>query len=588
MADNFTRSPINVTATFDTKSMLKRYKNMLTNVSEMINKDGYIYSVWIYFQIGLNEKNSVKFNTATQNIKQNLIASLNIDKTGAGVANSFTLNIQYDPFNYGQNTKDTIELLEEFIANAMAENFDSDTTACRGKIQYGYNSTSDNTLVSPLYEFFLTSATTDVMVDSGIITYTFTGTSVIASDCDYTTTYPAINKVPVLKVVAETLYKYYGDSNNKPDCIKSSNITPEENDYKYRIDIDTNLMNSSEEVEEEEVKSDTLSPIMYCKNLLDKYPLTKAEKASGLYDNLDEKSVNLQPKWVLSMTDQAGAKAIHITHMAPKSTKSNSVETYTEKNPLSLNYTFTWGVKTSSGTPVKSLVVGWKPEVDLYTYLIRKALVKRHNRLKQLAMEEDDPNGEYNQKYNLVAESIQDTFREMYNAEIQLVGIPADPPLTAEVTIEPYILESVSRTAGVYIITGASDTISTRGTYVSNLKLFRVRSTEARYDDILNKQNTATSTTANTTANNTYTNKTAPTGFVGPVIWDETDSRSGSTTYTREVQPSEIQKLIGNVTIVNSTTASKQKETQSVLSQYKSQTGLINTNMGVSMITVKK
>lgn len=584
MADNFTRSPINVTATFDTKSMLKRYKNMLTNVSEMINKDGYIYSVWIYFQIGLNEKNSVKFNTATQNIKQNLIASLNIDKTGAGVANSFTLNIQYDPFNYGQNTKDTIELLEEFIANAMAENFDSDTTACRGKIQYGYNSTSDNTLVSPLYEFFLTSATTDVMVDSGIITYTFTGTSVIASDCDYTTTYPAINKVPVLKVVAETLYKYYGDSNNKPDCIKSSNITPEENDYKYRIDIDTNLMNSSEEVEEEEVKSDTLSPIMYCKNLLDKYPLTKAEKASGLYDNLDEKSVNLQPKWVLSMTDQAGAKAIHITHMAPKSTKSNSVETYTEKNPLSLNYTFTWGVKTSSGTPVKSLVVGWKPEVDLYTYLIRKALVKRHNRLKQLAMEEDDPNGEYNQKYNLVAESIQDTFREMYNAEIQLVGIPADPPLTAEVTIEPYILESVSRTAGVYIITGASDTISTRGTYVSNLKLFRVRSTEARYDDILNKQNTATSTTAN----NTYTNKTAPTGFVGPVIWDETDSRSGSTTYTREVQPSEIQKLIGNVTIVNSTTASKQKETQSVLSQYKSQTGLINTNMGVSMITVKK
>lgn len=588
MADNFTRSPINVTATFDTKSMLKRYKNMLTNVSEMINKDGYIYSVWIYFQIGLNEKNSVKFNTATQNIKQNLIASLNIDKTGAGVANSFTLNIQYDPFNYGQNTKDTIELLEEFIANAMAENFDSDTTACRGKIQYGYNSTSDNTLVSPLYEFFLTSATTDVMVDSGIITYTFTGTSVIASDCDYTTTYPAINKVPVLKVVAETLYKYYGDSNNKPDCIKSSNITPEENDYKYRIDIDTNLMNSSEEVEEEEVKSDTLSPIMYCKNLLDKYPLTKAEKASGLYDNLDEKSVNLQPKWVLSMTDQAGAKAIHITHMAPKSTKSNSVETYTEKNPLSLNYTFTWGVKTSSGTPVKSLVVGWKPEVDLYTYLIRKALVKRHNRLKQLAMEEDDPNGEYNQKYNLVAESIQDTFREMYNAEIQLVGIPADPPLTAEVTIEPYILESVSRTAGVYIITGASDTISTRGTYVSNLKLFRVRSTEARYDDILNKQNTATSTTANTTANNTYTNKTAPTGFVGPVIWDETDSRSGSTTYTRVVQPSEIQKMIGNVTIVNSTTASKQKETQSVLSQYKSQTGLINTNMGVSMITVKK
>ena len=480
---SYTRNPIPIDTTIDNKALLKRYKNMLNNVSEMINKDGYIYSVWIYFQIGLNEKNSIIFNTASQNKRENLIASLNIDKNGSGVANSFTLTIQYDPFNYGQDTKDKIDKLETFIANAMAEDFNDDTKACRGKIQYGYNSTSDSNLVSPLYEFFLTSASTDVKVDSGIVTYTFTGTSVLSADCDYTTSYPAVENKPVLEVVAEILYKYYGDSAHKPDCIKNSTIVPEDNDYKYIIDIDANLMKNSELITEAEVKSDTMSPISYCLSLLQNYSLTQTEKASGLYDNLDEKSVNTKPRWSLSITDHSNGKAIHITHVAPKSSKSDSVETYVEKNPLQLNYTFTWGIQTKSGTPVKSLVVGWKPEVDLYTYLIRKALVKRHSKLKELASQETDPNGEYTQKYKLVAESVKDTFREMYNAEIQLIGIPADPPITAEVNIQAYILESESRTSGVYSITNATDTISTNGTYISTLKLFRQRSIDASYDE---------------------------------------------------------------------------------------------------------
>ena len=539
MASYTSRNRVDIASTVDSKALLKRYENMLSNVTNMINKDGYIYSVWIYFQIGLNDKNAITFNTASTNPKQNLIASLNIDKTGAGVANSFTLVIQYDPFNYGQDTTDDIEKLEEFIATAMSEDFDSANTSCRGKLQYGYNSTSDSNLVSPLYEFFLTSASTNVKFDSGIVTYTFTGTSTIAADCDYTTSYPAVKQKKVLQVVGETLYKYYGDSTKKPSFITDETIVPEDNDYKYIIDINPNLIEKSVEIDYDEVKSDTMSPIVYCKTLLDANPLTQEEKDSGLYDDLDEKSINLQPRWVISITDQSGASAIHIAHAVPKSSKVGKTETYTEKSDLKINYKFTWGVRSSSGSVVKSIVLGWNPEVDLYTYLIRKSLFKRQARLKELADQETETNGPYKQKYDEVVKSIKDDLREMYNAELQLIGIPADPPLTAEIEIHPKILENESRTAGIYMITGATDSISTQGTYTSILKLFRLRSTDAN----LVEQNNTKEDTGNATV---YTTSTAPAGFVGPVLPDKNSKQASSNSYVRTKQPSEIEKVLAN------------------------------------------
>ena len=51
MASYTSRNRVDITSTVDSKALLKRYENMLSNVTNMINKDGYIYSVWIYFQI---------------------------------------------------------------------------------------------------------------------------------------------------------------------------------------------------------------------------------------------------------------------------------------------------------------------------------------------------------------------------------------------------------------------------------------------------------------------------------------------------------------------------------------------------------
>lgn len=480
------RSP-NTSTTYSLSDMnntvlAKKYENMLNSVTKMIESDGFTYSVWIYFQIGTKDS-ALTFNSASTDKKQNLIASLDVEKSGSGIANQFTLVIQYDPFNYGQETTDQIDKLETFIANAMAEDFDSSSTACRGKIQYGYNSTSDSNLVSPLYEFYLTSASTDVRFDSGIVTYTFTGVSTIASDCDYTATFPAFENKKLLQVVGETLYTYYGDPENKPSFIANdSGIEVVDNDFKYMIDIPQTLLDDSPTISYQEVTSDTMSPIVYCKQLLDLEHRTQSEIDSGLYDNLDEKSVNLQPRWVLSVTDVADAKTIHIAHLKPKSTKNASGEEVTEKsdeNTISINYAFTWGSRDNNGDIIKSIVVGWNPEVDLYTYLIRKSLVKRLTRLKDLSLDasiSEEVRKEYRTKYAKVAFDMEDTFREMYNAEIELVGIPADPPLTAEIQVLPRILETESRTSGIYAITGASDKISTSGVFTSSLKLFRLRS----------------------------------------------------------------------------------------------------------------
>lgn len=62
---------------------------------------------------------------------------------------------------------------------------------------------------------------------------------------------------------------------------------------------------------------------------------------------------------------------------------------------------------------------------------------------------------------------------ELYDAEITLVGIPADAPIEAHIKIIPRILESVSRTAGVYIVKGSEDHITNGGVYTTKLKLFR-------------------------------------------------------------------------------------------------------------------
>lgn len=517
------KNPINVNVETSQEGLKTRYENMLHNVAKMLDDDGPIYTTWIYFQIGTKGK-YITFNSSSQDTKQNLIANLDIEKTCSGIANSFTLTVYYDPFNYGQDTQDKIEILDEFIATAMAEDFNDDTSSCRGKIQYGYNSTSasDDSLVSPIYTFFLTGATSNVKFDSGIAMYTFTGTSVLSAECDYVTSYDEIKDTPLLQAVGKLLYKYYGDPDHPPIKSISEGITPISGETKYRIDINDNDITNSQTINEEK-SSITQSPWLYCKSLLDKYPLTKEEAESEEFKDLSKVSLNKRPKYSMYITDTDDKPTIHIVHFAPSSTVENGKEVSVEQSALSLNYTFSWGTKQDNLSN-KNIVIGWKPEVDLYTYLIRSALHKRYEKLKEL--KDTDP-AKYGKAYDDLAEYYSEDVVEMYNAEIELIGIPADPPMAAEVEIIPRVCENVSRTAGIYAITGASDSISNTGTFTSTLKLFRLRSANADKSSL----------TKNETAQETKSEKVYVDLYNYVYVTPEEKKAMQNKTYTRTIQP---------------------------------------------------
>lgn len=486
------------------KKLKDNFLAMLDNVSDMLTNEGPILSTWIKFQIGIS--NPIVFDSSSTNPKKNLIAQLEFNKTGAGVTNDFTITIQYDPFNYGQEDTDIIEKLDEYVANAMSFDFNTDTNVLRGIIQYGYNAASDNSLVSPEYTFFITDASTTVKFESGLSTYVFKGCSTLASDSDNVTKFPAItgDGEKLLDIVISVLYRYYGDKANKPSVgkILPNYEIPEgqENSLKYKIVVSEDCYKNC--VGNVTVSSKTgMTPWEYCQALLDANPLTTTEKdavdedGNYIYANLAKLSYAQRPRYVMSIDD--AAKAIMITHVVPKYTNENKTKLEASDPDLQTNYIFRWGKSNE-----KNLVVGWKPEVDTKLYLIRRARYLRaqnllgdedkFNELVANSIEENNNEDDVKKSISKQLEGINDDLNEMFDAQLQIIGIPADPPIGLELGVQPTIMQTVSRTSGIYMVNGATDIISSNGMYITTLKMFRLRG----MDDTVKELNTKTRQTA--------------------------------------------------------------------------------------------
>ena len=97
---------------------------------------------------------------------------------------------------------------------------------------------------------------------------------------------------------------------------------------------------------------------------------------------------------------------------------------------------------------------------------------------------------------------------ERYDATLDLVGIPAEPPLMAELKILPVFLQKVSRTAGVYAIKSVIDTINTNGVFKTSLTLQRLRGLEEKTTQISIKTSKAVETDAEFIKNLKATNPT--------------------------------------------------------------------------------
>ena len=485
-----------VTGIMDSIKLKDRFDNMLTKVSNMINTQGPIYSVWIRFQIGKN--NPITFNTASQDIKENLIADLNIQKTGAGVTNSFTLTVRYDPFNYGQNTQDKIEALDELLAEALSWDFSQNDTsdALRGYIQYGYNNMADMDMVSPKYEFYLTSAKSVVEWSSGMLSYTFEGTTLLSTDCDFVVSFNAVENKSLIEVVAETLYKYYGNSSNKPSRIGDVECIGD--DLGYNIDIPDSIFDDSPTVSLN--ASANVSPWTYCTSILQDQ-MAQSDIDSGEYSDTTTIKFSDKPRYILYITDSD--RTIHLSYNSPRNSSNQSNQ--------QLNWLFTWNQQNNN------LIVQWEPNVDLSLYLIQKMKYLRAQR-QGIDTNSGQAYRLRNYLYNLeggqegtgmtadefvakhMNEQASDAY-EYYDAKLTLVGIPADAPLSCEIKVIPRVLESVSRTQGIYIITGSSDQISTKGVYTTTLELFRIKNIDGTVPQPAQSTQSSTSSSSDSYSN---------------------------------------------------------------------------------------
>lgn len=516
----------NISATTTPAKMAAKYTTMLNAVSNMITKEGPIYSTWIRFQIGKN--NPITFDSTSNNKKENMIAGLTFNKKGAGVVNDFELIIRYDPFDYGQNTTDKIELLDELIADAMSYDIHNDIDRLRGYIQYGYNCPTDSTLISPKYQFILTNASSSVDWSTGIAEYTFEGTTDLAADANFTTAIPKFENEYLIDIVTTVLWAFYGKESEEP-VHRAKGVSFHENEYGYKIEVDDDLRLKSPKITVNAVSKQ--SPWLYVQNLLDTY-MSEEDKNVEEYQS-DKITQNQKPRYAMFITDEAGAQAIHITYVSPKEQDKN----------VKIDYQFTWGLKSQN-----NLVLKWNPETDLRLYLLQQSIKKRNDVLLKTNPSEAE---EFMKLMNSSYLENVDVF-EMYDATLTLIGIPADIPLAAEVTVMPRILESVSRTAGIYMIQGGVDRIATSGSFSSELKLLRIRGineppitkTQVK-SKTTNKDTSSVSSSSNANTTQEDVNKVAETpakvttysaDFIGPIPIDT----KTSATYNRTIQPSVI------------------------------------------------
>lgn len=447
----------------ESSELLKRFNTMTSNVIKLIQTEGATYSTWIKFKLGKNDP--VIFDSTSTDSNQNLIASLEMKKASSGMANDFTLTVHYDPFKYGQVTQtesSMVEHLDNYIAEKLNSQWNDDLESFTGTISYGYNTTGvdDLKLSTPEYEFMITDAKSDTNFATGITTYTFQGVSQIACDCNFQAQFSEVKNWKPLDLVVWILYYYYGNEQWKPNGIRKTD-KPCDTALGYKIDVPMSLLN--DQIDEIPVipADSGKTPWQYCMSILEKYPLTKSEQDSGKYDDLSNVDTNKQPRYFMYITDDKDMKTIHIEHITPEDPSRN----------MQIAHPFTWGNED------RNLIVGWKPELDLRYYLIQRFSYDRaQEQLKKGGIDinsvsEDTIKEQYRKDY----ETVKQGSITFIDAHLELLGIPSDPPLTAEVIVKPRVLETVSRTAGVFEITGCTDKISTNGTYTTTLDLFRIR-----------------------------------------------------------------------------------------------------------------
>lgn len=489
---NFNR---NIQSTIRQEDMVTNFENMLKKVSNMIGNNGAAYSVWIKFVIGKNESTQIVLNSSSQNKEENTVMSLNYKKSGAGIANSFTLKVAVDLCDFGQKTRGRVEQFDELIYQAMnATSYENAIDRFYCQFQYGYNVYGDTQIVSPLYTGLITGIKPSINYANGISTYTITGTSYILGTSN-TYDFDAIGDPTKPKsgwnaadLVLWNMWKYHGNPetiNQVYDSgyIKRKGSTGTDADDRhddvkngissmFNIDISENIWHDISNVQ---MEKETTTAIEYCRHVLQ----NARNKTEPSYDEatnsykLDED--DFIPYYTLYFTD-SGNSGVPTAHVAYVGSNSQATE---GAGVRTVNFEFSWFDRKNN------IVLDWNPEVNLMSYLTVRAKLESEkdkldkNRKQQLADALDEETIlRIDKEYEESLLEIQNTNIEYHTATLTLVGIPSDIPLNIMLNVKPKIFESISRTQGLYYLTSSEDTINTNGLFTTKLTAIKYKNTK--------------------------------------------------------------------------------------------------------------
>lgn len=514
------------TAVMDMDTMSKRFENMLSKVTNMINSNN-IYSVWIKLVIGKSDKFKIVFDTSSTNRDENLFIGLDYEKSGAGTANKFTFKVAFDLFHYGQDTKGNVEKLDELIFRAMnTDDYKEAMDMFYCKFQYGYNVTGDTQIVSPLYEGLILDIVPSIDYTNGKTSYTISGNSIIdGASIEYS--YKEVGNSKSMEgrwkgldIVLWQLWYHHGNEATVSQLPQdySGNIDKRHRDVlngispKMNIDIPLDLINSSSHVYMPQMND--MTAIDYCKEVLSRTINTNDSRYNGDELNPDYKLEDdeFRPYYTLYLTDSGGTgvPTVHVAFISSKDDENTRKEAYP------INFDFTWYNRSNS------IVINWQPNVNVRTYLLTRA-EKRHKELMYIEMKKvlessgDNTEKAINNIKNFIQQitwgegdkivenlansvistlalgvtnaiskideklaALSNTTDEYYKAKLTLVGMPCDIPIGVLLDIKPVILESVSRTQGKYYTLSSTDSINTNGLFTTTIELFRLKDKNKR------------------------------------------------------------------------------------------------------------
>lgn len=408
-----------------TQQRIVAFQSSIANVTRFLS--GSKYAPYIEFSVG-------DFRVSTQK-NNNYFMQLNIQYTGAGTANTVGLELVYVP-----KPGDDPNFIDKVLDGAVAYK-----KPCY--IRYGYSGSP--LLLSPLYEFIITDY--KVSLRDNMIYYSITVISSIARFKEYRTDFPI------------------GRDKMRENTDVDGNI------YYYSENVAVEVRRTFDEFFKDEGYETILDDGVYSNanwiNLKPVDNVTVFQYVDTLLDQIEDKETDEAVYWY-SFEDVANEKKIYIHRTINK-------EEIMVKDHLQSLFTFNWGgnpQEVDKNALVYSFENSFTGAVNVATidnlYQDRYVINSAGESIKIGGLEHVEV-GDY-AKNDITASNRRwwKASSWVYDAQIEIAGIPADIPIGVLITVRPLIYGKEHHTAGVYLITGASSNITSNG-FTTNLKLVK-------------------------------------------------------------------------------------------------------------------